>query len=222
MTPSALQHIQVDTGPDPRTAILWLHGLGADGHDFEPLVPMLRIPADTPARFVFPHAPVRPVTINGGVRMRAWYDLRALWPEVVEAGEDLRESVEAIHALGGALRDQCPRLILGGFSQGGAVALATTLCTDLHPDAVFALSGYLPDLDGAGLAILPGPRTGRIFQAHGLADPIIPVDAGRAAVQSLRRLGLEVEHHEYPMGHQVCEAEVEDFRAWLVSSLAGS
>jgi phospholipase/carboxylesterase len=219
MTQPSLQYIRHDTGPGPRTAILWMHGLGADGHDFEPLVPMLRIPADTPVRFVFPHAPVRPVTINGGMRMRAWYDLTALAPAPRESGGHLREAAAAIEALGRELRTQCPRLILGGFSQGGAVALATALATGLRPDGVFALSAYLPDLDAAGLAIQTEPGACGVFQAHGLSDPIIPVDAGRAAVRSLEDLGLAVEHHEYAMAHQVCEAEIADLRAWLLDCL---
>lgn len=219
MPASTLEYIRVDTGPAPRTAVLWLHGLGADGHDFEPLVPVLRLPADTPVRFIFPHAPERPVTLNGGMRMRAWYDLLALSPELRESGEDLRESVHAIQMLGHALRKNCPRLILGGFSQGGAVALAAALTTDLRPEGVFALSTYLPDLGAAGLTIRTGVHTTAVFQAHGLSDPIIPVEAGRAAVRSLQSLGIPVEHHEYPMAHQVCEAEIDDFRAWIAARL---
>lgn len=219
MSTSRLEYIQVDTGPAPRTAVLWLHGLGADGHDFEPLVPMLRVPAHTPLRFVFPHAPVRPVTVNGGMRMRAWYDLTALAPEPREAAEDLSGAVQAIEALAAQVRADCPGLILGGFSQGGALALATALTTGLGPDGVFALSAYLPDLAAAGLEIRPDPDTPSVFQAHGLSDPVIPVTFGRAAVRALRDLGLNVEHHEYPMAHQVCDAEISDFRNWLLGRL---
>ncbi|ACL71139.1 alpha/beta hydrolase [Thioalkalivibrio sulfidiphilus] len=218
-SPPRLETLQIDTGPEPRTAILWLHGLGADGYDFEPLVPVLRIPQATPVRFVFPHAPVRPVTINGGMAMRAWYDLLSLSP-LRESGPDLRESIAAIEALGRHLRASCPRLLLGGFSQGGAVALATALCTELRPEGVFALSTYLPNLTHAGLEPLAGPRTSAIYQAHGQADPIIPLTAARAATQSLEDLGLSVESHEYPMAHQVCEAEISDLRAWFLARLA--
>ncbi|WP_231363500.1 alpha/beta hydrolase [Thioalkalivibrio sulfidiphilus] len=218
-SPRRLETLQIDTGPEPRTAILWLHGLGADGHDFEPLVPVLRIPQATPVRFVFPHAPVRPVTVNGGMTMRAWYDLLSLSP-LRESGPDLRESVSAIEALGRQLRASCPRLLLGGFSQGGAVALATALCTELRPEGVFALSAYLPNLTHAGLEPLAGPRTCAIFQAHGHADPIIPLTAARAATRALDDLGLSVESHEYPMAHQVCEAEISDLRAWFLARLS--
>jgi phospholipase/carboxylesterase len=219
MLDTPLEYLQVDTGPEPQTAILWLHGLGADGQDFEPLVPMLRIPKASPVRFVFPHAPVRPVTLNGGMAMRAWYDLLSLAP-VRESAQDLREAVAAIHTLGLTLRQTCPRLLLGGFSQGGAVALAATLTTDLKPDGVFALSTYLPDLAAAGLDVLPGSRTPGLFQAHGLSDPIIPISAGRAATQTLTDLGLTVQGHEYPMAHQVCEQEVDDLRAWFLEQIA--
>lgn len=214
-----LEYIRVDTGPEPRTAVLWLHGLGADGHDFEPLVPMLALPAETPVRFVFPHAPVRPVTINGGMAMRAWYDLTALSPAPRESAEDLRQAVAAIESLGSALRTECPRLLLGGFSQGGAVALATTLATDLCPEGVFALSTYLPDLAAASLEPRIGARTGNVFQAHGVADPVIPVAAGRTAVESLKRLGLSVVLREYAMAHQVCAEEIHDLRQWLMEQL---
>jgi phospholipase/carboxylesterase len=216
MPGNSLETLQIDTGPEPGTAVLWLHGLGADGHDFEPLIPMLRIPADTPMRFVFPHAPVRPVTLNGGMRMRAWYDLLALTPGPRESAEDLREAVAMVAQLGRELQDHHHTLILGGFSQGGAVALLASLATSLHPDAVFALSAYLPDTEAAGLALAPDPRTKTVFQAHGLSDPIIPLEAGRAAAHTLRHLGLQVEYHEYPMAHQVCEAEVIALRAWLL------
>lgn len=218
-SPPHLETLQIDTGPEPRTAILWLHGLGADGHDFEPLVPLLRIPQATPVRFVFPHAPVRPVTVNGGMAMRAWYDLLSLSP-LKESGPDLRESVAAIEALGQRLRTSCPRLLLGGFSQGGAVALAAALCTELRPEGVFALSTYLPNLTQAGLKPLAGPRTNDVFQAHGHGDPIIPLSAARGATRALQDLGLAVQSHEYPMAHQVCEAEISDLRAWFLARLA--
>ncbi|MFN2348037.1 MAG: alpha/beta hydrolase [Thioalkalivibrio sp.] len=220
MPPHPLETLQIDTGPEPRTAILWLHGLGADGHDFEPLVPMLRIPKALPVRFVFPHAPVRPVTLNGGMAMRAWYDLLSLAPRVEESGADLRESVAAILALAEGLRETCPRLILGGFSQGGAVALATLLSTGLKPAGVFALSTYLPDLEAAGLPVRPGPHLTPVFQAHGLSDPIIPVAAARNAVHALQSLGIDVQSHEYPMAHQVCEEEIGDFTNWLLARLS--
>jgi phospholipase/carboxylesterase len=219
MSPPPLQYVLHDTGPVPRTAVLWMHGLGADGHDFKPLVPVLGLPPDTPVRFVFPHAPVRPVTINGGMAMRAWYDLTALSPGPRESAEDLRQAVTAIQGLGRELRADCPGLILGGFSQGGAVALATALTTDLRPQGVFALSTYLPDLRAAGLGLSAGPHPPGVFQAHGLDDPVIPVQSGRAAVQALRALGVPVDYREYPMGHQVCEAEIRDLRTWLLGRL---
>ncbi|OOG25057.1 carboxylesterase [Thioalkalivibrio denitrificans] len=220
MNRPGLEYIQVDTGPEPRTAVLWLHGLGADGHDFEPLVPMLAIPHATPVRFVFPHAPVRPVTVNGGMRMRAWYDITALAPVLRESKAQLREAVADIEQLADDIRLQCPDLVLGGFSQGGAVALAAMLTTDIRPRAVFGLSTWLPDLTDAGLEVRPDTYAEPVFLAHGLSDPIIPIDAGRAAARTLTSLGLSVEPHEYAMQHQVCEEEIVDFRRWLLDALA--
>jgi len=220
-----LETVTVETGPNPAYTIIWMHGLGADGHDFEPLVPEL-LDAGMPAlRFVFPHAPVRPVTINNGYPMRAWYDLIGIDRR---AAEDIKGIGESADAIGGLIHREHARgigsdhIVVAGFSQGGAMALH--LATG-HPDkfaGVIALSCYLPlaqeltkSRNGANL------RT-PIFMAHGTQDPVVPYTMGEDSRQLLSRAGYKVEWHGYPMPHGLCEPEVADLRAWLRRTLAGS
>ena len=223
-----LQTVERETGPGPEWTVLWLHGLGADGNDFAPIVPEL-VRRDWPAlRFVFPHAPVRPVTINNGVPMRAWYDIVALdlANRADEAG--VVQSVAQVEALIAreAERGIAPdRLILAGFSQGGAVALATALRRRAPLAGVVALSGYLP-LSSASLEALAGsvPEAARrqpMFVAHGTQDPVVPFQAGERSGQLMRQLGFEVEWHAYPMAHQVCAEQIRDLGDWLGARLAG-
>jgi len=217
----ALETIEVETGAAPVAAVIWLHGLGADGHDFEPIVPELRLPASKPVRFIFPNAPQRPVTINMGMRMRAWYDILQLGGGAEdEAG--IRESQDSLEGLiaretqRGIPRD---KIVLAGFSQGGAIALQTAL---RHPErlaGVMALSTYLPlsrSLEKERAAQNGGLP---IFMAHGQYDNMIPLERAARSRDALRALGYAVEWCEYPMPHSVCPEEIEDIAAFLLRIL---
>ena len=222
---SLLDCIEKETGPAPRWSVIWLHGLGADGHDFVPLVPEL-VRGDWPAiRFVFPHAPVQPVTINGGMRMRSWYDIVSFDLAGRADSKGVDESVARVEALiAREIERGTPssRIILAGFSQGGAVTLATGLRRTEPLAGLVALSTYLP-LGTEALARLGEPpdaaRRQPVFVAHGRQDPVVPFAAGEDAVRRLREIGMEVVWHEYPMAHQVCLEEIEDLRRWFTARL---
>ena len=204
--------IQLETGAKPEAAIIWLHGLGADGHDFEPIVPELRL--KKPVRFIFPHAPIRPVTINQGMRMRAWYDILQLGggPED-EAG--LRASQKLTEEL---IREQhlpANRIVLAGFSQGGAIALLTALHYPERLAAVMALSTYLPLADKLAAGRSAANSDVPIFMAHGSYDDLIPMGRAQASRDALNALGYPVEWHDYPMPHSVCAPEIADISAFL-------
>jgi phospholipase/carboxylesterase len=204
--------IEIETGADPQAAVIWLHGLGADGHDFEPIVPELDLPV--PVRFVFPHAPVRPVTINQGMRMRAWYDIFQFG-----GGPEDAAGIRASQGLVEDLIRQQPlpssRIVLAGFSQGGAIVLQTAL---RHPErlaGVLALSTYLP-LAATAEAERSAASAGLpIFMAHGHYDDIIPLRRAEQSRQALERLGYAVEWRAYAMPHSVCPQEIEDISAFL-------
>ena len=207
-----MEAVEINTGPNPQAAIIWLHGLGADGHDFEPIVPELRL--TKPVRFVFPHAPVRPVTINQGMRMRAWYDVLQFG-----GGPEDEVGVRASQKLLEELIKQQPvpaeRIVLAGFSQGGAIVLQTALRHRERFAGVLALSTYLP-LD----ATLEAERNRAnedlpIFMAHGQYDDIIPLRRAEQSKQILERLGYKVEWHVYPMPHSVCPEEIEELSGFL-------
>ena len=227
-TQALLEGVERETGPDPRWSIVWLHGLGADGHDFAPIVPEL-VKRDWPAiRFVFPHAPVRPVTINNGMPMRAWYDIRDLGfggtvgDRADAAGVEASVAqVEALLAREGERGIPPSRVILAGFSQGGAIALSTALLRSEPLAGIFALSTYLPLAaqaeDGASGAATSQP----VFMAHGSQDPVVPFAAGQRSAERLRALGFDVEWHVYPMQHQVCAEEIRDLGQWLDRRFAG-
>jgi phospholipase/carboxylesterase len=218
-----LPSVVVETGPNPSATVIWLHGLGADGHDFEAIVPELHLPASLPLRFVFPHAPVRPVTINGGMRMRAWYDIvsfdargRADEAGVLESCAALDDLVVA-EADRGVARSN---IVLAGFSQGGAIVLHSALRAPTGIAGVMALSTYLPlPRQLAAGAVAQWPLA--VFMAHGSLDNMVPFEAGRQAAASIRELGHTVEWHEYPMGHGVCPDEIRDIRGWLLTVLGG-
>jgi phospholipase/carboxylesterase len=222
MNPSDTPPVVVETGPRPDACVIWLHGLGADGHDFEPLVPELRLPPECPMRFVFPHAPVRPVTLNGGMAMRAWYDFLSLDLGRAENTGQLGESVAALETLIEAELARgidSERILIAGFSQGGVIALHTALRHPQRLAGVVALSTYLPDAEGLGEALSEANRDLPVFMAHGEQDPIIPIAAGRAAAERLRAWGYATEMHEYPMPHSVCVEEIEALRVWLLARL---
>lgn len=221
-TTQLLETVEHETGPAPQWCVLWLHGLGADGHDFAPIVPEL-VRRDWPSlRFVFPHAPVRAVTINGGARMRAWYDIRDmnLANRADETG--VRASVAQVEALierEAARGIPASQVILAGFSQGGAIALAAALQrgTPARPAlaGVVGLSTYLPMGDRLGQQ-MPGAAAAQpAFMAHGQFDPIVPFAGGQLSAQQLRAWGFQVDWHDYPMAHQVCAEEIRDLGDWL-------
>jgi len=201
--------------------VLWLHGLGADGHDFEPLVPMLGLPRRLAARFVFPHAPERPVTINMGMRMRAWYDIAELGGRSEDA-EGIRASqglLEALIARERARGIEARRIVLAGFSQGGAIALQTGL---RHPErlaGIMALSTWLPLAATLEVERSAANRDVPLFLAHGLHDEMVGIERALRSRDALEALGYAVEYHEYPMGHAVCPEEVAAIATWLARTL---
>ncbi len=216
MTMPLLSTVELETAADPQWTVLWLHGLGADGHDFEPVVPELVRPHWPALRFVFPHAPMRPITINNGVPMRAWYDIAGFDFAHRADPAGLAESVaqaEALIAREGERGIAPNRVLLAGFSQGGAVALSLALGRELPLAGVIALSTYLPGSSGhrAGAQAATQP----VFMAHGSADPVIPVAESERSLQALQSLGFDVEWHRYPMAHQVCAEEIADLGQWM-------
>jgi phospholipase/carboxylesterase len=217
-----LDAIELETAPNPATSVIWLHGLGADGNDFVPIVEELELPA-APIRFVFPHAPLQPVTINNGMVMRAWYDILGADLARREDERGVRASqglVEALIAREKARGIAARRILLAGFSQGGAIALQTGL---RHPErlaGIMALSTYVPIAESLAAEAHAANRDVPIFMAHGLYDPIVPVAAARRSRALLERLGYAVEWHEYPMPHSVAREELDDIGAWLARALA--
>ena len=215
MSTALPETVEKETGPNPQWTVIWLHGLGADGNDFVPIAPELLRP-DWPAlRFVFPHAPVRPVTINGGMRMRAWYDIREMSLTNRADVDGVRESMVTVNALiarEGERGIPPERILLAGFSQGGAVTLAAA-ANGLQVAGVIALSTYLPmtpDTPPAATATMPP-----VFMAHGTFDPVVPITAGQLGAQQMNALGFDVDWHTYPMQHQVSAEEIADLSAWM-------
>ncbi|HSV57968.1 MAG TPA: alpha/beta hydrolase [Variovorax sp.] len=219
----SLPPIEIETGPNPTASIVLMHGLGADGNDFVPIAQELDLRSVGPVRFVFPNAPVMPVTINGGYQMPAWYDIYG--PNLVQREDEagLRRSQTAIEALIArekARGIKADRIVVAGFSQGCAMALMTGL---RHPEklaGIVGLSGYLPLA-----ATLEGERHSAnhdtpIFLAHGSADPVVQPERAMASRDALAALGYRVEWHEYPMAHSVCMEEIADLNAWLLRVLA--
>ena len=219
--PQVLDAIEIETGPAPRASVIWLHGLGADGHDFEPLVPQLGLPASLPVRFIFPNAPQRPVTINMGMRMRAWYDILQMGGGAEdEAGiRDAQGLLEELISRETGKGIPHGKIVLAGFSQGGAIVLQTGLRQAGRLAGVMALSTYLPlskTLEkerAAENSDLP------IFMAHGAYDNMIPLDRAARSRDALLALGYAVEWHEYPMAHSVCPEEIANIAAFLLRIL---
>jgi len=210
-----LDAIVMETAPSPTAAVIWMHGLGADGHDFEPIVPELGLPKAPAVRFVFPHAPIQPVTINGGVRMRAWYDVTG---DGRQDAAGIRASRTRIESLIGRERAQgipARGIVLAGFSQGGAIALQTALRHGERLGGVLALSTYLPLPDTVEQEASPANRDLPIFMAHGRQDPVIPLSLATRSRDKLVSLGYGVEWHDYAMPHSVCVEEIADVARWL-------
>jgi phospholipase/carboxylesterase len=208
-----MQAVEINSGPNPKASVIWLHGLGADGHDFEPIVPELEL--DQPVRFVFPHAPVRAVTINQGMRMRAWYDILQFGPGPedetgVRASQQLVEEMIAAEKARGI-----GSIVLAGFSQGGAIVLQTALRHRERLAGVLALSTYLPLHKTLEAERSLENRDVPIFMAHGQYDDIIPLARAEQSRQFLERLGYKLQWHTYPMPHSVCPEEIAHISAFV-------
>lgn len=221
---SLLETVEHETGPQPQWSVLWLHGLGADGNDFSPIVPEL-VRRDWPAlRFVFPHAPVRAVTINGGARMRAWYDIRDMDLNNRADHTGVAESVTQVDALiarEGKRGVPANRVLLIGFSQGGAITLATGLARATPLAGLAGLSTYLPmPPASAAAALQPGAATQPLFMGHGQFDPVVPYAGGEMSAHVMRELGFDVQWHRYPMQHAVCAEEIRDLGDWMSALFA--
>lgn len=217
-----LATVEHETGPAPRHSVIWLHGLGADGYDFAPIVPELVDPRWPPLRFVFPHASVQPVSINGGMPMRAWYDIHGFDARAPQDEAGIRRSIEAVEALIAREHERgvpSARIVLAGFSQGGAIALATGLRHAQSLAGIVALSTYLPI--AATLAPERSEANARVplFWGHGSADPVVVLQRGLDSRLLLEELGYAIDWHTYPMGHAVCAAEIADLRGWLGARL---
>jgi phospholipase/carboxylesterase len=213
-----LQHIELNTGADPVGTIIWMHGLGADGWDFVPIVRELPLPDDFALRFIFPHAPVQPVTINNGMEMRAWYDIAMNDISRLPDEGGIRASQAAIERLIARERDRgmdSTRIVLAGFSQGGAIALQAGLRHANRLGGIVALSTYLPLEDSLDAEASSANRATPIFMAHGSDDPVVPVQLAEISRSLLQKRGYEVEWHTWPMPHSVCGEEIEAVSAFL-------
>jgi phospholipase/carboxylesterase len=221
-TDALLDCVEHNTGSHPTHCVLWLHGLGADGHDFAPIVPELRLPASLSVRFVFPHATIQPVTINGGMAMRSWYDI--LTPNLVKREDErgIRVSERAIQALiarENARGIPTERIVLAGFSQGCAMTLHTGLRLPTKLAGLMGLSGYLPLIDMADTERHSANADTPIFLAHGTQDPVVALERAEASRAKLVALGYPVQWHTYLMQHSVCPQEIHDISRFLQSVL---
>jgi phospholipase/carboxylesterase len=222
MSSEILPAVEIETRPNPDSAVIWMHGLGADGNDFVPIVNELALPPNTGIRFVFPHAPTRPVTINGGYMMRAWYDIVGIdmTNRADEAGiRDSQARIERLIARENVRGIAASRIVLAGFSQGGVIALQAGL---RHPErlaGIMALSTYLAMPQKLASEANAANRDVPIFMAHGTADPTIRFAWADASRRELESKGYRVEWHAYPMQHSVCLEEVDDIGAWLRRAL---
>jgi phospholipase/carboxylesterase len=222
-----LETIEIETGSNPAASVIWMHGLGADGNDFVPVVQELGLPRSLPVRFIFPHAPMQPVTINNGYVMRAWYDVSL---DDLE-GRSRRADEQGVRASQAAISKLVAReikrgmsnknIVLAGFSQGGAMALQTGLRYPQQLAGVMALSCYLPLADSLPQEASPANLRAPIFMAHGTQDPVVPYAMGTASKEFLEKMAYSVEWHDYPMPHSVCMEEIQAIGAWLKRVLAG-
>lgn len=213
-----LETVEVETGPEPDASVIWMHGLGADARDFEPAVPMLQFATGPGVRFVFPNAPVRPVTVNGGMKMRAWYDLVSMDRVGPEDEAGIRASGADIEAL--ILREHergiaADRIVLAGFSMGGAMALFTALCYREKLAGVVALSTYVPIADVVAAEASATNHGIPVFMAHGQVDDVVPFNFARSSRKRLHEMGYDVEWHEYPIAHSVIPEELQHVKAFL-------
>ena len=222
---TVLDAVEIETGPAPEASVIWLHGLGADGHDFEPVIPELVGPRERALRFVFPHSPVRPVTINNGYQMRAWYDIAGIDRHSVEDEAGIRGSDAAVRALIARENERgvpANRIVLAGFSQGGAMALFTGLRYPEKLAGLMGLSCYVLLASTLEAERHAANQSTPIFMAHGLLDPVIDVSLGEGSRKFLESKGYSIEWHTYPMPHSVCAEEIAAIAAWLRRVLPGS
>ena len=222
-TQESEQSIVLEPASTADAAVIWVHGLGADGYDFVPIIDELRLPPTMAVRFIFPHARPRPVTINNGFVMRAWYDITGLGPDRKEDGEGIRESAGVVNAYieqQNARGLATERIVIAGFSQGGAIALQAALRYPKRLGGVMALSTYLPLNDTVAAEAAPANKDVPILMCHGLRDPMVPATLGKASRDLLTGLGYKVEWQSYPMEHQVCMEEVLDISKWLQARLS--
>ena len=221
--------VEVGGGEKPDGTVIWLHGLGADGHDFEPIVAELDLDKQADLRFVFPHAPVRPVTINGGIPMRAWYDVMSLDRSGPQDEAGIRDSAETLKRLIEREHDRgvdYDRVVLAGFSQGGAIAMHTAMRFPEKLAGLMALSTWMPleaTIDGEVMQSPESqPRDLPVLMAHGSFDPMLPIAVGQHARDIMQKAGFNVQWHEFPMAHAVCAEEIAEIRRWLLSIFANS
>ena len=218
-----LSHIELATGADPQGTVIWMHGLGADGWDFVPIVRELDLPEDLPLRFIFPNAPVRPVTINNGYAMRAWYDIRMADIGRLPDEAGIRQSqaqVEAFVAREKSRGIAAGRIVLAGFSQGGAIALHTGLRHAEPLAGILALSTYLPLGESLEREAADANDRVAVFMAHGTQDPVVPLALAESSRALLAGHGITPEWHTYPMPHSVCAEEVAEISRWLAARYA--
>ena len=225
MTHLLPEYIEAETGTAPQHCVIWLHGLGADGRDFADLPGMLNLPAQMSIRFLFPHAPMRPITLNGGMTMRGWYDVTGLEASRKEDLEGLQASSDLVTALihqevaRGIPADQ---ILLGGFSQGGALSLYLGLRYPNRLAGIVALSAYLPAASRISVECSEANQNTRVFMGHGLHDPMVSLQSGDASRKVLEKLGYPITWRTYPMEHSICEPEMRDLAEFFVGCLLGS
>ncbi|MFP6781955.1 MAG: alpha/beta fold hydrolase [Gammaproteobacteria bacterium] len=220
---SDLQSITIEPPNAANASVIWLHGLGADGHDFEPIVPELHLANDHGVRFIFPHAPIRPISINGGMEMRAWYDIADMGLDRKVDEDGIRDSAQAVESLIDKEQSSgidSTRIILAGFSQGGAIALHLGLRFASRLAGILALSTYLPLAESLGSEASDAQQQLKIFVGHGIHDPMVPEKLGQRTAQTLSSAGYAVEYKSYPMAHSVCAEEIRDVSQWMQARLA--
>lgn len=211
-----LQYIEIETGENPTAAVIWLHGLGASGHDFEPVVPELGLPEDAAVRFIFPHAPNLPVTINGGMSMPAWYDIKAMDIDRVVDTEQLRASADAVARLVEREKEKgvpADRIIIAGFSQGGAVAYELGLSYPERLGGILALSTYFATAKTVKCSEANADVPISVY--HGTFDPMVPESLGVRSVETLKEMGYDPSYQTFPMEHSVCLEEIQDIGRFI-------
>ncbi|HEX7326705.1 MAG TPA: alpha/beta fold hydrolase [Rhodanobacteraceae bacterium] len=218
-----LECVETETAGEPRFTVIWLHGLGADAHDFEPLVPQLVQPDWPCIRFVFPNAAIRPISLNGGLPMRAWYDVAGFDLSQKQDAAGIRASIAEVETLIAREAERgiaASNVILTGFSQGGAIALAAGVRQAQKLAAIVALSTYLPIADATADERSAANANTPIFWGHGMFDPVVPIVLGERSRDALQAWGYNVEWHQYPMAHQVCPQEIADLAEFMTQRFA--